>query len=118
MSVCLIGYPWFSMVTFTPLQVFLKSPETCPIHHGLIPQGEHLTRRCSRWLPRHHDKAATALSLDLASRIMVVLDCGIEYLLAVVDNGQAMNNRQEIPWKLLLPSITFLRTDGKSSSLF
>jgi hypothetical protein len=49
---------------------------------------------------------------------MVVLDCGIEYLLAVVDNGQAMNNRQEIPWKLLLPSITFLRTDGKSSSLF
>jgi hypothetical protein len=106
------------MVTFTPLQVFLKSPETCPIHHGLIPQGEHLTRRCSRWLPRHNDKAATALSLDLASRIMVVLDCGIEYLLAVVDNGQAMNNRQEIPWKLLLPSITFLRKDGKSSSLF
>jgi len=42
MSVCFIGYPWFSMVTFTPLQVFLKSPETCPIHQGLIPQGEHL----------------------------------------------------------------------------
>ena len=37
----------------------------------------------------------------------MVLDCGIEYLLAVVDNGQAMNNRQEIPWKLLVPSITF-----------
>ena len=25
---------------------------TCPIHQGLIPQGEHLTRRCSRWVPR------------------------------------------------------------------
>jgi len=23
---------------------------TCPIHQGLIPQGEHLTRRCSRWV--------------------------------------------------------------------
>jgi hypothetical protein len=49
---------------------------------------------------------------------MVVLDCGIEYLLAVVDNGQEMNNRQEIPWKPLLPFITFLGTDGKFSSLF
>jgi len=25
---------------------------TCPIHQRLIPQGEHLTRRCSRWVPR------------------------------------------------------------------
>ena len=25
---------------------------TCPIHQGLIPQGEHLTRRCTRWVPR------------------------------------------------------------------
>ena len=25
---------------------------TFPIHQGLIPQGEHLTRRCSRWVPR------------------------------------------------------------------
>jgi len=25
---------------------------TCPIHKGLIPQGEHLTRRCSRWVAR------------------------------------------------------------------
>ena len=25
---------------------------TCPIHQGLIPQGEHLTRRCSRWVAR------------------------------------------------------------------
>ena len=22
---------------------------TCPIHQGLIPQGEHLTKRCSQW---------------------------------------------------------------------
>ena len=25
---------------------------TCPIHQRLIPQGDHLTRRCSRWVPR------------------------------------------------------------------
>ena len=25
---------------------------TCPIHQGLIPQGEHLTQRCSGWVPR------------------------------------------------------------------
>jgi len=25
---------------------------TCPIHQGLIPQGEHLTKRCSRWVAR------------------------------------------------------------------
>jgi hypothetical protein len=24
---------------------------TCPIHQGLIPQGQHLTKRCSRWVP-------------------------------------------------------------------
>ena len=25
---------------------------TCPIHHGLIPQGEHLTKRCAQWVAR------------------------------------------------------------------
>ena len=25
---------------------------TCPIHQGLIPQGEHLTKRCRQWLAR------------------------------------------------------------------
>jgi hypothetical protein len=25
---------------------------TCPIHQGLIPQGEHLTWRCTGWVPR------------------------------------------------------------------
>ena len=25
---------------------------TCPLHQGLIPQGEHLTKRCSRWVAR------------------------------------------------------------------
>ena len=25
---------------------------TCPIHQGLIPQGEHLTKRCSQWVAR------------------------------------------------------------------
>ena len=38
-------------------------------------------------LARHDDKAASALSLDLdlASRIVTVLDCGIEDLLEVVE---------------------------------
>ena len=25
---------------------------TCPNHQGLIPQGEHLTKRCSQWVAR------------------------------------------------------------------
>ena len=36
-------------------------------------------------LARTDDKAAAALSLDLASRIVTVLDCGIEDLLEVVE---------------------------------
>jgi DNA-binding Xre family transcriptional regulator len=36
-------------------------------------------------LTRTDDKAASALSLDLASRIVTVLDCGIEDLLEVVE---------------------------------
>ena len=36
-------------------------------------------------LARTDDKAASALSLDLASKIVTVLDCGIEDLLGVVE---------------------------------
>ncbi len=36
-------------------------------------------------LARNDDKAASALSLDLASKIVTVLDCGIEDLLEVVN---------------------------------
>ena len=36
-------------------------------------------------LARNDDKAASALSLDLAGKIVTVLDCGIEDLLEVVD---------------------------------
>jgi DNA-binding Xre family transcriptional regulator len=36
-------------------------------------------------LARNDDKAASALSLDLASKIVTVLDCGIDDLLEVVD---------------------------------
>ena len=25
---------------------------TCPIHQGLIPQGEYLTKRCAQWVAR------------------------------------------------------------------
>ena len=37
--------------------------------------------------PTDDPKAASALSLDLASRIVTVLDCGIEDLLEVASNG-------------------------------
>ena len=37
-------------------------------------------------LARNDDKAASALSLDLASKIVTVLDCGIEDLLEVVED--------------------------------
>jgi hypothetical protein len=36
-------------------------------------------------LARTDDKAASALSLDLAPKIVTVLDCGIEDLLEVVE---------------------------------
>ena len=36
-------------------------------------------------LARSDDKGASALSLDLASKIVTVLDCGIEDLLEVVE---------------------------------
>ena len=29
---------------------------TCPIHQGLIPQGEHLTKRCAQWVARREVK--------------------------------------------------------------
>ena len=38
-------------------------------------------------LARTDDKAAAALSLDLAGRIVTVLDCGIEDLLEVVQQA-------------------------------
>ena len=37
-------------------------------------------------LARNDQKAASALSLDLAGKIVSVLDCGIEDLLEVVDD--------------------------------
>ncbi len=37
-------------------------------------------------LARHDDKAASALSLDLAGKIVTVLDCGIEDLLEVMED--------------------------------
>jgi DNA-binding Xre family transcriptional regulator len=36
-------------------------------------------------LARNDQKAASALSLDLAGKVVTVLDCGIEDLLEVVD---------------------------------
>ena len=39
-------------------------------------------------LSRTDEKAASALSLDLASKIVTVLDCGIEDLLEVVPDPQ------------------------------
>ncbi len=36
-------------------------------------------------LARHDDKAASSLPLDLAGKIVTVLDCGVEDLLEVVE---------------------------------
>jgi DNA-binding Xre family transcriptional regulator len=43
-------------------------------------------------LVRNDDKAASALSLDLASKIVTVLDCGIDDLLEVVEELQSVLN--------------------------
>ena len=40
--------------------------------------------------PVDDPKAASALSLDLASKIVTVLDCGIEDLMEVIDREQLM----------------------------
>ena len=37
-------------------------------------------------LGRNDDKAAAALSLDLASKLVTALDCGIEDLLEVIED--------------------------------
>ena len=37
-------------------------------------------------LARNDDKAAAALSLDLASKLVTALDCGIEDLLEVIED--------------------------------
>ena len=39
-------------------------------------------------LARNDEKGASALSLDLASKIVTVLDCGFEVLLEVVEGRQ------------------------------
>ena len=43
-------------------------------------------------LARTDAKGASALSLDLASRIVTVLDCGIGDLLEVVETGKSSNH--------------------------
>ena len=53
--------------------------------NSLAVQAGVATTTISR-LARTDDKRASALSLDLAGKIVTVLDCGIEDLLEVVDN--------------------------------
>ena len=52
--------------------------------NSLAVQAGVATTTVSR-LARNDEKGASALSLDLASRIVTVLDCGIEDLLEVVE---------------------------------
>ena len=52
--------------------------------HSLAIQAGVATTTITR-LARTDDKAASALSLDLASKIVAVLDCGIEDLLEVAE---------------------------------
>ena len=42
---------------------------TCPIHQGLIPQGEHLTKRCSQWVARQEVAVGGVLRVGSALRV-------------------------------------------------
>ena len=57
-------------------------------------------------LARNDQKAASALSLDLASKIVTVLDCGIEDLLVVETLVVSVTRPAAFmkPWNLLLLS--------------
>lgn len=46
-------------------------------------------------LARTDEKAASALSLDLASKIITVLDCGIEDLLEVSENCELKHSEKD-----------------------
>ena len=46
-------------------------------------------------LARDDQKAAAALSLDLASKLVTALDCGIEDLLEVVDERLLVRSQEE-----------------------
>ena len=37
---------------------------TCPLHQALIPQGEHLTKRCSGWVARRELAVGGVLRRD------------------------------------------------------
>ena len=52
-------------------------------------------------LARTDEKGASALSLDLAGKIVTVLDCGIEDLLEVIEGAGATINQPF--WKSLSP---------------
>jgi len=56
-----------------------------PLPHNSNPRPANAAATITR-LARNDDKAASALSLDLASKLVTALDCGIEDLLEVVDN--------------------------------
>ena len=58
----------------------MESGEKAITMNSLVVQAGVATTTISR-LARTDEKGASALSLDLASRIVTVLDCGIEDLL-------------------------------------
>jgi hypothetical protein len=41
---------------------------SCPIDQGLVPQGEHLTRRCMRWLSSREVAVGCCVDADGAHR--------------------------------------------------
>ena len=48
---------------------------TCPIHQGLIPQGEHLTKRCSQWVARQEGQSVLTDLLGAEQKVWVSTDC-------------------------------------------
>jgi DNA-binding Xre family transcriptional regulator len=78
----LIGGPCWSAVS---LSAFLADVGEKPITmNSLAVQAGVSTTTITR-LARNDQKETSTLSLDLASRIVTVLDCGIEDLLEVVE---------------------------------
>jgi hypothetical protein len=56
-----------------------------PITMNSLATQEEVAASTVARLARTNDQAASALSLDLASKIVTVLDCGIEDLLEVIE---------------------------------
>ncbi len=49
---CILNWFWAWQRTRYEVGMRCVTLPTCPIHQGLIPQGEHLTKQCPLWVAR------------------------------------------------------------------